>query len=91
MKTIFCQSCGMPLNTSADHGTNADKSANADYCTYCFQDGKFVQNVTMDEMIMHCAQFVDEFNKDSNVKLTKEQAIAQMKEYFPKLKRWAKA
>ena len=45
----------------------------------------------MDEMIVHCAQFVDEFNKDSEQKMTKEQAIEQMKMYFPKLKRWAQA
>ena len=91
MKQVFCQSCGMPLNSSADHGTNTDKSVNSDYCTYCFQNGKFTQNVTMDEMIVHCTQFVDELNKHSEVKITKDQYADQMKEYFPKLKRWAKA
>lgn len=91
MEQKFCQSCGMPLNAAGDHGTNSDKSLNDDYCTYCFQDGTFTQNVTMDEMINHCAQFVDEFNKGTDQKITKEQAIAQMKEYFPHLKRWAKS
>ncbi len=91
MEQKFCQSCGMPLNSAADHGTNTDKSQNDDYCTYCFKDGNFTQDVTMDEMINHCAQFIDEFNKDSEKKMSKEEAIMQMKEYFPHLKRWAKA
>ncbi len=31
---------------------------------------------------------IDEFNKDSEVKMTKEEAIANMKQFFPMLKRW---
>ena len=42
----------------------------------------------MEQMIEHCAQFVDEFNKDSEVVYTKEDAITNMKIYFPTLKRW---
>lgn len=91
MEQKFCQSCGMPLNNSADFGTNTDNGKNEDYCTYCYQNGAFTQTLTMDQMIEHCSQFVDEFNADSPQKLTKEQAISQMKEYFPQLKRWAKA
>lgn len=91
MEQKFCQSCGMPLNSTEDHGTNKNGSLNDDYCTYCFKEGSFTEDLTMDEMIVHCAQFTDEFNKDSPQKITKEEAIAQMKIYFPKLKRWAKA
>ncbi|MDU1890413.1 MAG: zinc ribbon domain-containing protein [Dysgonomonas sp.] len=91
MDQKFCQSCGMPLNTDADFGTNTDKSKNEDYCQYCFTEGHFTQDFTMDQMIEHCAQFVEEFNKDAETKVTKEEAIAQMKMYFPKLKRWATA
>lgn len=89
METKFCQSCGMPLQKADDHGTNKDLTSNEDYCCYCYKEGTFTQNVTMDEMISHCAQFVDEFNKDADKKMTKEEAIAQMKLYFPTLKRWA--
>lgn len=89
METKFCQSCGMPLSKAEEHGTNSDESLSNDYCCYCYQNGAFTQDVTMDEMISHCAQFVDEFNKGSEQKMTKEEAIAQMKLYFPKLKRWA--
>jgi hypothetical protein len=92
MEQTFCQSCGMPLSPEyPDHySNNADGSRNKDYCSYCYKDGSFTQAITMDEMIEHCAKYVEEFNKDSEKKVTKEQAIEQMKAYFPKLKRWAK-
>ena len=57
MEQKFCQSCGMPL-TDEILGTNADGSKNEDYCMYCYKDGKFLQDCTMEEMIEHCAQFV---------------------------------
>ena len=85
----FCQSCGMPL-TDEILGTNADGSKNEEYCMYCYSDGKFLQECTMDEMIEHCAQFVGDFNEGSGMQLTKEEAIGQMKMYFPHLKRWRK-
>ena len=86
----FCQSCGMPMQTDDQLGTNEDGSANEDYCCYCYQKGAFTQDCTMEEMIAHCIQYLDEFNSDSNTKFSKEQALEQMRSYFPHLKRWAK-
>ncbi len=91
MEQIFCQSCGMPLNEKEHFGTNKDSSQNDDYCIYCFKEGAFTQDMTMDEMIEHCLVLLDEFNKDAPEKMTIDEARANMKEYFPKLKRWAKA
>lgn len=84
----FCQSCGMPLTRKEDCGTNANGSVNYDYCQYCYQGGKFLQECTMDEMIEHCAQFVDEVNKNMPVPMTREQYIQMMRGFFPMLKRW---
>ena len=89
MEQKFCQSCGMPIDNST-YGKEADGNKNEDYCCYCYDNGHFTQDCTMDEMIQHCAQFVDEFNKDSEMKYTKEEAIANMKQFFPLLKRWKK-
>ena len=86
----FCQSCGMPL-TDDVLGTNADGSKNEEYCIYCYRDGKFLQDCTMDEMIEHCAQFVGAVNEGLPSPITKEEYIGQMKMYFPQLKRWRKA
>ena len=83
-----CQSCGMPLTMEEHFGTDADGSRNEEYCAYCYQNGSFTQECTMDDMIEHCVQFLDEFNKDSGTKYTREEAIAEMKSFFPQLTRW---
>ena len=85
----FCQSCGMPL-TNDVLGTNADGSKNEDYCKYCYKEGKFLQDFTMDEMIEHCSQFVDAVNEGLEKPISKEEYVGQMKMYFPHLKRWRK-
>ena len=71
-----------------DCGTNADGSVSFDYCQYCYKDGKFLQDCTMDEMIDHCSRFVDEVNKHIPEPITREQYKDQMRQYFPLLKRW---
>lgn len=90
MEAELCQSCGMPLADPTLLGTNRDGSENEEYCIYCYKEGAFTQDVTMDEMIDHCLKFLEEFNKDSDNQLTKENAMAQMKQFFPLLKRWKK-
>ena len=87
MKQKFCQSCGMPL-TDDVLGTNADGTKNEDYCMYCYKDGQFLQDCTMEEMIEHCAQFVNAVNEGLEKPITKEEYIGMMKSYFPQLKRW---
>ena len=98
----FCQSCGMPIDDSTygkeadgmplqaedQWGMNADGSLNEKYCCYCYQKGAFTQDYTMEEMIGHCLQFLDEFNREADVPRTREQALAEMRQFFPALKRW---
>ena len=69
---------------------NADGSTNFDYCQYCYKDGKFLQDYTMDEMIEHCAQFINEVNKNMPKPMTKEEYKQMMRGFFPMLKRWRK-
>lgn len=85
---LYCQSCGMPMQTSELFGTDENGSVNQDYCCYCYKDGSFVQDCTMEGMIEHCVQYLDEFNGACNTHFSKEEAIAQMNKYFPSLKRW---
>ena len=80
----FCQSCGMPLAPGTAHGTEADGSASPDYCSYCYQDGKFAGEMTMDEMIDFCAPMMAQGNPG----MTEDQAKVQMRQFFPMLKRW---
>ena len=81
-------SCGMPLTRIEDCGTNADGSTNFDYCQYCYKDSQFLQECTMDEMIEHCSQFVDEVNKNMPKPMTKDEYKQMMRGFFPMLKRW---
>ena len=80
----FCQSCGMPLGPGAQLGTEADGSASPDYCSYCYKEGKFAGEMTMDEMIDFCAPMMAQANPG----MTQDQAKAQMHQFFPVLKRW---
>lgn len=87
MEQKFCQSCGMPL-TDDDKGTNADGSRNDDYCNYCYVDGRFRQDLTMEQMVEHCARFTDDINKWSGENMTVEEAKEMMRQFYPTLKRW---
>ena len=42
----------------------------------------------MDEMIEFCSKFVDEFNKNTGKSLSREEYKAELRKYFPNLKRW---
>ena len=83
----FCQSCGMPL-TPEILGTNADGTKNKEYCIYCYKDGAFTGDFTMEEMVEFCAQFVEEYNKNTGQNLTREEYKGVLRQYYPNLKRW---
>ena len=51
MAEKICQSCAMTLNEEKYNGTNNDGSKNEDYCIFCFNEGKFTYEITMNEMI----------------------------------------
>ena len=52
-KGPYCQSCGMPLSKDpSEGGTNADGSISTEYCSHCYQAGKFTEpTLSCDEMI----------------------------------------
>lgn len=83
METKYCESCGMPLTTKDVLGTNKDGSKNEEYCTYCYQDGEFTKDCTVEEMIDLCVPIMV---KEGFVE---DQARAMMEEMIPKLKRWS--
>ena len=80
----ICQSCGMPLTADDQYGTHADGTVCLDYCKYCYHDGEFVDQVTMEEYIDMCAQF------GAQAGMTNEQMRAHCQQLFPLLKRWRK-
>lgn len=51
----FCQSCGMPMDVpGSEYGTERDGTRSRDYCSYCYRDGAFTTDWTMEEMIEFC-------------------------------------
>ena len=45
-----CQSCGMPLKSGEESGTEANGSKSHKYCHFCYQNGQFTEpNVTLEE------------------------------------------
>lgn len=86
-ETKFCQSCGMPL-TNEILGTNADGSKNEDYCIYCYKDGAFTGDFSMEQMVEYCSMFVEEYNKNTGQSLTVCQYKDVLRQFYPTLKRW---
>jgi hypothetical protein len=79
---LFCQSCAMPLRIAEDFGSNADKSQNKDYCSFCYQEGKFTEpSITVDEMVQKCEGMMQEMDLPAAL-------IAQAQKIIPTLKRW---
>lgn len=78
----ICQSCGMPLTSKNELGTEKNGSLNADYCKYCYKNGEFIDKVTMKQYIEMCSQY------GAQAGMTNEQMKAHCKKLFPTLKRW---
>ncbi|WP_343247393.1 zinc ribbon domain-containing protein [Diplocloster hominis] len=85
-----CQSCGMIMEKDSDKGTQSDGSKSEEYCAFCYRRGEFAQDITMEEMIEHNLKDLDEWNKDTGLHLTEQEAREQLREFLPTLKRWKK-
>ena len=82
--TGFCQSCAMPLHGPQEHGTESDGTRSGDYCSYCYDDGGFLQDyASSDELIAACAPMMAE-----SCHISVEQAEDCMSALLPDLKRW---
>ena len=79
----FCQSCGMPLQNEADYGTEAGGARSEEYCTYCYQNGGFTADCTMDEMIEDCAPRMAEA-----MGWSVDESASLLGAVLPTLKRW---
>ena len=86
MNQTFCQSCGMPMDDPALRGTERDGTPSPHYCKYCYQNGAFTGNMSMEQMIDFCVPMTVQANPG----MTEEQARDQMRRFFPMLLRWRK-
>ena len=83
-----CLSCGLVLEKDSDKGTECDGSKSEEYCSFCYQHGKFAQDITMEEMIELNLRDLDEWNKSVGLQLTEQEARSALMEFLPTLKRW---
>lgn len=85
MEERYCQCCAMPMGAANEmYGTNTDGSKNEDYCKYCFTNGEFTSNATMDEMIEFCVPHMTAAHPE----IGEADAREMMRKFFPALKRW---
>ncbi len=81
----FCQSCGMPMgDTDELYGLEANGERSTDYCKYCYENGAFTSEQTMEEMIEFSVQPMIECNPG----MTAQQAREGMRQFLPGCKRW---
>ena len=66
-----CQSCGMILVKNSDKGTECDGSKSEEYCTFCYQKGEFVQELSIEELVEHNLLDLDNWNRTNGLNLTK--------------------
>ena len=80
-RTLLCQSCGMPLSDDF-LAREADGSFNESYCKWCWEDGHFLQECTMEEMVEHCIPHMPLAQTEP------EACRAYMRSLLPTLERW---
>lgn len=78
----YCQSCGMPM-TDEILGTEKDGSDSEDYCKFCYENGEFLQDFTMAEMIEFCIPLVV-----ANSDMDEQSVSVMLNKFIPQLKRW---
>jgi len=79
-----CQSCIMLMDKPELYGTTANGGKSKDYCSQCFQNGKFTEpDITMQEMIeKRVEQIVNKYG------VREELARRSLADEIPTAKRW---
>jgi hypothetical protein len=79
-----CQSCGMPIISDQDAGTEKDGTLSSMYCVYCYQNGDFTEpSLTQEEMIQKCSPIMAE-----QFEMTREKAEEMTRVFTTTLSRW---
>ncbi len=82
-----CQSCGMPLADPELLGTEADGSPAEHHCKWCYANGSYQGECTMEDMVDICVQNM----ATPDAPFTPEEARAYMESLLPTLERWKDA
>lgn len=82
-----CQSCGMPLSDPELLGTEADGSPSGHQCKWCYADGAYLGECTMEDMVDICVANMT----GPEAPFTEAEARAYMEALLPTLDRWKDA
>lgn len=79
----YCQSCGMMFTAPGQRGHEEDGTETRNYCRWCYEDGHYTYEITMDGMIEDCAPRVAEA-----IGWTVDEAASLLGAVLPTLDRW---
>lgn len=80
---MICQSCGMPMHSDEQKGSNADGSKSEEYCVFCYKDGEFTDDISKEEFIEKQVRIAME-----KMHRTEAEAREMAEMILPNLKRW---
>ncbi|WP_291289482.1 TipAS antibiotic-recognition domain-containing protein [Enorma sp.] len=83
MPEHYCQSCGMMFTAPGQHGHEADGSEAEDFCRWCYENGVYTYETSMDETIEDCAPRMAEA-----MGWTVDEAASLLGAVLPTLRRW---
>lgn len=83
MPEHYCQSCGMMFTAPDQHGHEADGTEVEDFCRWCYDDGAYTYEATMEDMIEDCAPRMAEA-----MGWTVDESASLLGAVLPTLKRW---
>ena len=83
MPEHYCQSCGMMFTAPYQHGHEADGTEVEDFCRWCYDDGAYTYETTMEDMIEDCAPRMAEA-----MGWTVDESASLLGAVLPTLKRW---
>ena len=83
MPEHYCQSCGMMFTAPDQHGHEADGAEVEDFCRWCYDNGAYTYETTMEDMIEDCAPRMAEA-----MDWTVDESASLLGAVLPTLKRW---
>lgn len=83
MPEHYCQSCGMMFTAPDQHGHEADGTEVEDFCRWCYDNGAYTYETTMEDMIEDCAPRMAEA-----MGWTVDESASLLGAVLPTLKRW---
>ena len=83
MPEHYCQSCGMMFTEPGQTAHEADGSENPEFCRWCYENGHWTYETTMDEMIEECAPRMAEA-----MGWSVDESASLLGAVLPTLKRW---